>query len=174
MPKQLPHSWPQYKFDALLYGQLSLLDSCQQYLEHSPKLFEPQFEREYIRLLPKLMRIATKRHDDFDWYTQWIVVERTNKVIVGCFQFMGPPRNRGVFFAFFSALDVDVANEKYMDEALQALLAWVFTQKKIDYIECETNRSAFEEIRILEKIGFSRMEQGRESIPWIYQRRCYR
>jgi len=142
-------------------------------LEHSPKLFETQFEREYIQLLPNLIRMAERNDRYFDWYTQWIIVEREKKMIVGCFQFLGPPRRKGVFFAFFGALDADIAKECYMEEALRALLAWLFTQKEIDYVECETQRFAFEEIRILEKIGFSRIEQGKKGIPWMYRRRSF-
>lgn len=137
-------------------------------LDPSIPLMSEEYLKEYRDLLPDIIRYAEKHSRNIIWYTQWVIVDREQHLLVGAFNFLGPPTaDGGVFLAFFGAKVY--TEERYMEEALQGVLSWLLSQKQINYICCETERTDLEEIWLLESIGFQRGEQGNATFLWIYE-----
>lgn len=135
-------------------------------VEPSPKLMDPNYKREYIEMLPALIKVAEKDEENLCWYTQWVFIQRRDKVILGGFNFTGPPtRDGGIYLGFFSAKSYDSHN--YLVEAMRAIISWAFKQPRVNYIVTETARGDIEANKVLDDVGFSKQKQGAEMIPWI-------
>lgn len=137
-------------------------------LDPSLSLMTEEYLKEYRDLLPDMIQYAEKYLKDIIWYTQWVIIDREEHLLTGAFNFLGPPTaDGGVFLAFFGTKIY--VEERYMEEALQGVLSWLLSQKRINYICCETERTDLEEIWLLESIGFKRGEQGNATFLWIYE-----
>jgi RimJ/RimL family protein N-acetyltransferase len=110
-------------------------------------------------LLPNLID-ASK---DSDFYTMWIVIEKSKKAIIGGICFHGEPNEeREVEIGY--GTDLEYRNNGYMTETISGLIQWVRENKEVKSIIAETEKSNISSIKVLEKNDFRLIQEDNNSV----------
>jgi RimJ/RimL family protein N-acetyltransferase len=110
---------------------------------------------------------AARRHheamlrdpDAWLWWTFWQVVLVSDGVSIGLVDFKGPPRPDGGV-AVGCALAPPYRSRGYATEAVGALLSWALRQPAVGHVTASTDAANVRAHRLLEKLGFLRVEPG--------------
>jgi [ribosomal protein S5]-alanine N-acetyltransferase len=114
-------------------------------------------------LMDFLPNIADPSKDPH-FYTLWIVIEKSEKAIIGGICFHGEPNERGETEIGYGT-DYSYRNRGYMTETITGLIEWVRQYKKdVKFITAETERSNISSVKVLEKNGFEADRQVDDSI----------
>lgn len=98
--------------------------------------------------------------DNFIYLTQWFLIEKRERVVVGSFIFKGEPDANGEIEIGYGT-EPPFQGKGYMSEAVTGVLMWAATQPRLTAIIAETEQTNLSSIRVLEKTGFVRsLEQG--------------
>lgn len=103
--------------------------------------------------------------EDYLWYTNWVIVLRTENKIIGGFGFKGIPDEKGMVEVGYG-IDPPYQNKGYMTEAAQAAVKWALTQPKVEVVTAQTLRTNSPSQRVLEKIGMVRYNISEEYLYW--------
>ena len=97
------------------------------------------------------------------FYTMWIIIEKTKKVIVGGICFHGEPDANGEVEIGYGT-DEAFQNKGYMTETLNGMIEWSQNNKKIKTLKAETDRTNISSIKVLERNRFKLFEQTGHSV----------
>jgi [ribosomal protein S5]-alanine N-acetyltransferase len=113
---------------------------------------------------------ATARASDALGWWVWLVVLPTDRVLIGCVGFKGPPDSEGRVDIGYSVLDA-WQRRGYASEAVGALVDWALADPRVVRIIGETFPHLTPSIRVLEKSGFSYLGVGvgHEGEPEVLQ-----
>lgn len=106
-------------------------------------------------LLPNI--VDNKKDSDF--YTMWIVIEKSKKAIIGGICFHGEPNESGNVEIGYGT-DLDYRNKGYVTETISGLVKWVNLNKKVKSITAVTDNSNISSIKVLEKNIFKFINQS--------------
>lgn len=106
-------------------------------------------------LLPNIV----DNNKDSDFYTMWIVIEKSKKAIIGGICFHGEPNESGNVEIGYGT-DLDYRNKGYMTETISGLVKWVNLNKKVKSITAVTYNSNISSIKVLEKNNFKFINQS--------------
>ena len=95
----------------------------------------------------------------------WLMVHRTERVVVGDLGFKGKPDHAGMVEIGYSVVPA-YRRQGYAFEAVQALVGWAFAQPGVSRITAECSPDNAPSIRILEKLGMRRLETGGHLLRW--------
>jgi len=87
------------------------------------------------------------------FYTMWIVIERSQRAIIGGICFHGEPNEDGEVEIGYGT-DVDFRNKGYMTETIEGLLQWLAKNEKVTTVTAESETSNIASARVLQKNGF--------------------
>lgn len=107
--------------------------------------------------------------DRFEWYTNWEIVLKEEKVAIGGIGFAGWPNELGKSMVGYG-LDVRFHNKGYATEALLALIPWGFQNPELKTIIADTPRRNIGSHRVLIKNGFQEISRDEELIYWSRSR----
>lgn len=110
---------------------------------------------------------------ELEGWLSWYVVRRSSDLpeggeLIGSIGFLGPPDKEGALTVGYAILD-SYRNCGYATEALNALAAWAFSQRRVESIQAETYTQLPASIRVLEKAGFSQVGEGSNPAALLYQ-----
>jgi ribosomal-protein-alanine N-acetyltransferase len=114
------------------------------------------------QVLPK-MKAAGK--DDYLFHTFWIVVDRSERVIVAELGFKGVPDTRAEIEIGYGTFPQQ-RGKGYMTEALGGMLGWAQARPDVKAILAETEETNLASIRVLQKNNFLITEKKRNMIYW--------
>lgn len=135
-------------------------------LEPTPRLMDLESETEYLKLLPGLLKRAVKDAKNLAWYTLWLLIHHKDQTAIGGIFFAGPPtKDGGLCIGFYLA--EPYRGRGLMAEAIKGVIAWSFAQPNVQYIVAQTERIEISSMRVLEKAGFVRQNQGDQNIIWL-------
>ncbi|MCK9282265.1 MAG: GNAT family N-acetyltransferase [Melioribacteraceae bacterium] len=95
---------------------------------------------------------------DPHFYTMWIVIEKTQKAMIGGICFHGEPNENGEAEIGYGT-DTEYRNKGYMTETISGMISWIRENKKIKIIKAETEIENQSSIKVLEKNNFKVIEQ---------------
>ncbi len=110
-------------------------------------------------LLPNI--VDNKKDSDF--YTMWIVIEKSKKAIIGGICFHGEPNEFGNVEIGYGT-DLDYRNKGYMTETISGLIKWVKMNKNVKSITAVSDNSNISSIKVLEKNNFKFINQSGNSV----------
>ncbi len=110
-------------------------------------------------LLPNL----EDKNKDPLFYTMWIVIEKSNKAIIGGICFHGEPDENGQVEIGYGT-DEEFRNKGYMTETISGLIEWTRENKNIKAIKAETKSTNISSIRVLERNNFKKISQTENSV----------
>lgn len=119
--------------------------------------------------LPFLVQTAQRDPPELGWWA-WLMVLRTDRVLIGSAGFKGPPDAGGRVDIGYGVLDA-WQRRGYASEAVDALVQWAFADPRVLRIIGETFPHLTASIRVLEKSGFRFIGTavGHEGEPEVMQ-----
>ncbi len=101
------------------------------------------------------------------WYTSWQILLRTDGTYIGSFCFKGGPAEGCVEIGY--GLDEPYRNQGYMTEAVGAAVSWAFG-KDVYFVLAETDMDNEASARVLQKNGFTMLDEGNEGPRWVKEK----
>ena len=110
-------------------------------------------------LLPNIVDTAKDPH----FYTMWIVIEKSEKAIIGGICFHGEPDEKGEVEIGYGT-DSGYRNKGYMTEIISGMIQWTRDNKKVKSITAETDNTNISSIKVLEKNAFKLIQENDNSV----------
>jgi ribosomal-protein-alanine N-acetyltransferase len=163
---------------ALSYEQLLLLSQGFNTLEKHMGLTLSDFElnapnsflQEFFAIIPGyIIPNVTKHPEVYYWYTNWIIVERSRRLIVGGIGVNGLPDVEGqAMIGYF--IDKKSEGKGYASEAVRYFSEWIFTRPDSKTIVADTLVEGRGSQRVLQKSGFVLAGETEEGLRWVLKR----
>lgn len=128
-------------------------------------LSEPVVRAIYI----KGMKMETAPERDHAWFTYWIMGIKDQPFGAGLIGFKGSPNNMGEVEIGYG-IDPRYEGQGYTTEAVRGLLTWAFSHPRCWAVTAETRKDNAGSIRILQKVGMRRVDEGEEMFFWRLDR----
>jgi [ribosomal protein S5]-alanine N-acetyltransferase len=116
----------------------------------------------------------TKKHpDQFEWFTSWEIILKSENVTIGGIGFAGLPDESGKSTIGYG-LDLRYHGKGYASEALNALIEWGFRNPNLTLITAETPEKNFPSHKVLEKNGFTLEKKDYGFLYWQLPKETYK
>lgn len=106
--------------------------------------------------------------ENFIWLTFWLIVRKSDRVVVGSADFKAPPDENGAVELGYGLGD-DFTGSGYMTETAGEMCAWALAQASVNAVIAETERGNLASQHILERNGFAVYKEG-ETLWWRKER----
>lgn len=107
----------------------------------------------FLGIVKGQIKILEQDPDNFVWHSFWLMIRKSDRVVVGSADFKAPPNEKGEVEIGYG-LGVAFEHNGYMTEAVQAMCSWALGQKDVKSIIAETELDGFASQRVLERCGF--------------------
>ncbi|MBC8571322.1 GNAT family N-acetyltransferase [Zongyangia hominis] len=108
---------------------------------------------------------AVRNEDNYQWYTNWMIIRNVDNVAVGSACFMGrPDRDGSVELGY--GLEESYWGQGYMTEAARALCDWALSQPGVRRVTAETERGNLASQRVLQNCGMQLYRATEEGLFW--------
>jgi RimJ/RimL family protein N-acetyltransferase len=164
---------------ALSYEQLLLLNESRTSLEKQLGLtisdFEVNSPYDFIgglqEAINNFMLHNVRQHpENFQWYTHWLIIERSTQLTVGGIGASGLPDPKGeVMIGYF--IDAKSEGKGYATEAVKGLTAWMQGHPELRAIIADTLIDGFASQRVLQKAGFEVQGSSEDGLRWEWKRK---
>lgn len=105
----------------------------------------------------------------FEWYTNWEILLKRERLAIGGIGFAGLPDDEGKSMVGYG-LDVRYHGNGYATEALQALVEWGFSHDALKAIIADTPVGNIPSHRVLIKNKFATYSRDQDLIRWRLNR----
>jgi len=126
---------------------------------------DPALEREMWMVLVILLEKVIRHPRACRWYTQWLVVLKSENRRVGGFCSKGGPNRRGEVEIGYGTDPAD-QRQGYMSEAVAAATGWALAQRRVQAVIAETHKDNLASHRVLEKNGFQKYRETEQFYYW--------
>ena len=106
---------------------------------------------------------------DAERFGVWLIIERQTNSVVGDIGFMGPPEGGSVEIGF--SVIPDRRRRGYASEAARAIVDWALRQPSIGHVTARSDLDNEASSRVLQAVGFSRIDQTDRVVRWRIDRR---
>jgi ribosomal-protein-alanine N-acetyltransferase len=110
-------------------------------------------------------KMKSTQGEAYLFYTFWIIVEKSSRIIVGELGFKGEPLEKGGVEIGYGTMHSQ-RGKGFMTEAVGGMIGWAKTQPVIDHILAETDEYNVASIRILQKNNFHFLEKKGKMFWW--------
>lgn len=114
----------------------------------------------------KIERFRKYPHEN-EW--EGVIIDKKEQLIVGDMGFKGGPNEEGIIDLGYSIVP-SYQGRGYATEMGKAMVEWAQTNPNVKQVVATCDPDNIASIRVLEKIGFKRTKQTKESVFWTYQR----
>ena len=118
----------------------------------------------FLDIVKEQVKATEKDSENYVWHTFWMLVRKSDNVVVGSADFKDVPNEYGEVEIGYG-LGKKFENNGYMTEAVEAMCNWALKQKDVKKIIAETYLDGFASQRILKRCGFVQYKQG-ETLWW--------
>jgi RimJ/RimL family protein N-acetyltransferase len=118
-------------------------------------------ERVLRTILPAVKNSSDK---NYLFYTFWIVIERSKKIIVAELGFKGEPGKSGEIEIGYGTM-YEQRENGYMTEAVGGMIKWAKEQERVKYILAETDENNVASISVVKKNKFQ-FDHQKEEMKW--------
>lgn len=94
----------------------------------------------------------------------WLMIDSSSKQVIGDIGFKGKPE-KGAVEIGYSVIPAQ-QRQGYAFEAASAIVDWAFSHKEVSMVNGECEKNNIPSIRILEKLGMTRLEEDGGIIKW--------
>ena len=152
----------------LTYEQVEKYTKEEFLLEDELKLdrFPRKVSLELKGVIEPIILPLTKAHpEDFQYYTLWLIVDKTKNIIVGGFDFKASPDDQGLVEIGYG-IEPPFFKKGYMTEAIAGIIKWAKTIQKIRIIFAETEISNIASQNVLKSNRFVQIANENNLIQW--------
>lgn len=111
----------------------------------------------FLTIVKGQLEITEKNPDDYLWHSFWLLIRKTDRIVVGSADFKGIPDARQEVEIGYG-LGKEFEHRGYMTEAVEALCQWALTQENVSHIIAETDIDSLASQRILQRCGFTEIK----------------
>lgn len=126
-------------------------------------LAEPM-EGFFLDIVREQLEITEKDPDNYLWHSFWLLMRKSDRVIVGSAAFKDVPNSEGEVEIGYG-LGAAFEHNGYMSEAVMAMCEWALNQEGIKAVIAETDLDGYASQRILGRCGFKELSRG-ETLWW--------
>jgi len=131
-------------------------------LVDSGRKVSPEINERVLRtILPAVKNSSDK---NYLFYTFWIVIERSKKIIVAELGFKGEPAKNGEIEIGYGTM-YEQRDNGYMTEAVGGMIRWAKQQERVKYILAETDENNLASISVVKKNKFQ-FDHQKEEMKW--------
>lgn len=144
---------------SLWLNNLSLLEKnlgCKYCAEPLKGLFRDVVQSQLILGLSELP-------ENWNWYTNWFLIRKSDKKIIGLLFFKGKPNEKQEVEIGYG-LGKEFENQGYMTKALSGICIWANNQPGVKQIIAETKIDNYKSQKLLRRCGFEPFKQSETSI----------
>ncbi|GLC88776.1 GNAT family N-acetyltransferase [Lysinibacillus piscis] len=148
---------------------LSLLIANQKELTSKLSLHETDILLDVEIQSAMKVRLAKLLEDEqnFVWYTNWIIVLKSQNCIIGGIMLKGRPNNNGEVIIGYYTFPTYQGNG-YMTETILTMKKWLLSQLDVKYVIADTERDNIASHRVLEKAGAIMYKETKELLFWRF------
>lgn len=121
------------------------------------------------RAMEMLYEESLLHADNYNWFTNWQIILKSENKAIGSACFMKEPDAEGNVEIGYGIND-DYRCKGYMTEAVIAMCQWAFLQEKVKAVIAETEIDNYGSHRVLEKSGMIKYKHSDNSIWWIIEK----
>jgi RimJ/RimL family protein N-acetyltransferase len=143
-------------------------EALQQSLGLTPRsmLMEEYFQAEFDDALANYWLPETAANASaFQWFTNWLIVHKTDNCVVGGIGVAGLPNDSGETEIGYG-LDQAYRGQGIATEALDCLMKWVFQHAFVKALIAHTPVHLFNSQRVLQRAGFDRISEEKGLVLW--------
>lgn len=135
-------------------------------LSPRPMQMEEFFQKEFDDALANYWLPETAANTaNFQWFTNWVIVYKSDNCIVGGIGVAGMPNDEGETEIGYG-IDQAYRRQGVALEALQCLLAWVFQHAFCKVVLANTLLESNNSSGVLLKAGFERVKEENKLVFW--------
>lgn len=146
------------------------IENYRLYIDNSSKLYEKLDLQTGNHIVEEPVKSAhefmfnklNEGKQDYMWQTNWIVVLKEEKCIIGGIMIKGVPNDKGEVILGYGT-DKNYQSKGYMTEALKGLIKWIFQNPDVLSIIADTDKNNIPSHRVLEKSGFIKYKETKET-----------
>ena len=132
-------------------------------LADSGRTFSPEVKK--IVLQDTMVKLNKASGDNYLYYTFWIVVQKSTRLIVAELGFKGEPDEKGEIEIGYGTMPSE-RGKGFMTEAVAGIVAWAKNKPEIVAILAETEESNLASIKIVQKNNFFLFGQKEKMLWW--------
>lgn len=118
----------------------------------------------FLDIVKGQLTITEKDPANYLWHSFWLIIRKTDRVVVGSADFKGIPDGNGQVEIGYG-LGKAFEHCGYMTEAVKSMCCWALKQKGVKHVIAETDKDGFASQRILMRCGFKKYCEA-ETIWW--------
>ncbi|MEH6945278.1 GNAT family N-acetyltransferase [Bacillus sp. JJ722] len=124
--------------------------------------------------LKKAMEVRLSKvvvdEQNYIWYTNWILVSKEKKCIIGGIMLKGLPNKNGEVTVGYYTLP-EYQGNGYMSETLSNMKDWILSQSDVMYVIADTEKDNIASHRVLEKTGADMYKETKELFFWRFSQK---
>ena len=118
----------------------------------------------FLNIVKGQLKITEMDPENYLWNTFWLMIRKTDRVVVGSADFKYLPDERE-YTEIGYGLGKQFEHNGYMTEAVDAMCQWALEQDGVSHIIAETESDNLASQRILERCGFKQYKKA-DTIWW--------
>jgi RimJ/RimL family protein N-acetyltransferase len=103
--------------------------------------------------------------DNYLWLTNWAIIYKDKKQIIGFIILKGCPNEFGEVIVGYG-VEESHQRKGYATEALRALIQWIFKNPKALFVIADTEKTNMPSHKLLEKLGAVKYKETDEIVWW--------
>jgi RimJ/RimL family protein N-acetyltransferase len=113
----------------------------------------------------EMLRLVEENPVAYEWYTDWQIVSREERLAVGGLCFKGPPGEDGAVEVGYG-LHPPFRGCGVMTEALHAAVQWAFRHPEVQCVTAEVEADNLASVRALRRVGMSLSHEAEGFQQW--------
>lgn len=118
----------------------------------------------FKEIMSKQLQRCYKDKEAYLWNSFWLIIRKSDRVVVGSIGFKGKPNNEGEVEIGYG-LSKEFEKNGYMTEVVKEICKWALEQDNVSSITAETDFDNFPSQKILIRCGFEKIEE-KDIIIW--------
>ena len=118
----------------------------------------------FLQIVGEQLKITECNPSDYCWHSFWLLIHKSDRVVVGAADFKGRPDENGEVEIGYG-LGNEFEHKGYMTEAVKAMCGWAFSQEGVRQVTAETDKQGTASQRVLKRCGFVVYRQE-ETLWW--------
>jgi RimJ/RimL family protein N-acetyltransferase len=113
------------------------------------------------KMFMDLLRFVMHDEKNYLWHTNWIIILKSENIIIGGVLFKGPPDNHGEVEIGYR-LDSPFRKKGYMTMILSEMIKYTFKNSDVTSIIAETKKDNIASQKVLKKVGMHRYKENKK------------
>jgi ribosomal-protein-alanine N-acetyltransferase len=144
---------------------LSLEDYAKMQTDLGLRVIDPALDEEMKYAMQVRLRKVLEDVENYLWLTNWAVILKEPKEIVGFIMLKGYPNKFGEVIVGYG-INERYRKNGYASEALKAMIQWIFKNPKALFVIADTEKSNVPSHKVLENAGAVKYKENDEIVWW--------